>query len=93
MDNPENDVHRRVLKWCGAGAQIIREFPVLRRGWELDDTGYVIRKPDGTHIVVLTNHGRPFEATRADLDPLIASYEEAARLTRAAVEVLDPGEE
>jgi hypothetical protein len=84
---------QRVVEWCGTGTEIIDEFPVLRRGWELDDTGYVVRKPDGAHGVVLTNHGQPFEATEADLSPLIASYEEAARRARAAAGVLAPTEE
>jgi len=65
----------------------IFEFPEMHRGWELDETGYVIEEPDGSRWVALTSHGRKYKATVEELNEKIAEYETAIALTREAMKM------
>lgn len=56
------------------------EFPVLWKGWEGDSNGWVVERQDGTRVLLLTNHGREYEAKPDAVLERIAEYEPLAML-------------
>lgn len=69
--------------------KIIMEFPVLLEGWELDYKGWVMERPDKTRYLLLTNHGRHYEAKPEELKERIAEYQRVMELSKKALEELN----
>jgi hypothetical protein len=70
--------------------KVIFEFPVMHIGWELDNTGWVMERPDGGRYLRLTSHGSEYEADEKELHAKIEEYDEAIDKTRKALRLLRP---
>lgn len=67
---------------------ILKEFPVYYHEWEMDGTGWIMQRPDGTRYLKMTSHGREYEAEPDELTEKIAEYENAIDQTREALALL-----
>jgi hypothetical protein len=64
-------------------------FRVLWAGWELDSHAWVMKRPDGTHYLCMTNHGEEYEAGSEELNERIAAYERAISDSREALRLIN----
>ena len=72
------------IKVAGKNLEVLKEFPVLYRGWDCDGTGYIVR--DGNRErVVLTSHGSPYFAKIKELEEKISEYKNALQETEVAL--------
>jgi hypothetical protein len=54
----QRDLHTFVeSKYPNAQIKIIKDFPILWSGWEMDNTGWIV-SADKTKLLVITNHGQ-----------------------------------
>lgn len=70
------------------GGKIIYQFSVLHLGWEMDNTAWVIQKPDKSRKLIFTNHGSPYETDIAELVNKIQEYEKVTKEILAAITIL-----
>ncbi len=68
--------------------EIIFKFDVLYSGWECDAEGYVVRTPLGVNKLILSNHGRWYEAEPDELSEFIKTYEDAISDSQKALALL-----
>lgn len=64
-------------------------FNVLYAGWELDYVAYIGEKDDGSRCLIMTNHGREYEADISELEHKIVEYEMVLADSRKALEMLN----
>jgi hypothetical protein len=67
--------------------KIICKFPILHHKWEYDAYGYIIEK-DNQRILILTNHGKSYNASIEELYDKIAEYKNAIQETERAIFLL-----
>jgi hypothetical protein len=67
--------------------KLLHAFPVMHRGWELDDKGAVYEMPDGKRYLILTNHGAYYVARPKELLDKILEYQSATEATELALEL------
>lgn len=65
------------------------EFPVMYSGWECDYVGWVKERADGSRVIVLTNHGTPYEASPQELRYCMAKYQDALDKSQDALDLLN----
>lgn len=69
--------------------RILFTFTVLHAGWEFDYTGWIVEiAKSGKRKIVLTTHGSPYFATKADLLKRQRTYKAAADDIQTALETL-----
>jgi len=54
--------------------KIISRFIVLHEAWESDSDGLFVEYEDGSKGIVLTSHGREYEAEPVELEDKIREY-------------------
>jgi hypothetical protein len=64
------------------------EFPVMYSGWECDEKGWVKERADGIRVIVLTDHGVPYEADPKVLRDRMDAYRDALAKSREALDLL-----
>lgn len=78
-----------VLQVKSEQTEILAEFPVLWDGWEMDNTGWVVRRQSsGKTALVLTNHGTPYFAERKEIQGKLDQYREVVDKTERALALL-----
>lgn len=76
------------IQFDGIKATILHKFPVLHRGWEMDETGYVVKlKSTERKAIVLTNHGMPHLASNLEIETKLKDYRAAIQDTLNAVKL------
>ena len=66
--------------------EVLKEFDVLHCGWEQDSKGYIVKRPRKKKLVIiLTDHGKPYEATCEDLFNKVEEYKQAINATENAM--------
>ncbi len=75
----------KVESLLGSPVSFVRAVPRLHQGWELDGWLWLVQAND-RKFVVGTDHGRPYELTRDELEDDAQNYERAMLSTR---ELLD----
>lgn len=70
------------------GMTKVMRFRVFRHAWECDPWGWVAIRHDGTHAILLTDHGTEFEATPDHLHALIREYQKVITETTAAMSMV-----
>lgn len=65
----------------------LMRFRVLRHAWECDPFGWVVEYADGRRAILLTDHGREFEATEDDLHDLLTAYDQASKEIQTAMDL------
>ena len=68
----------------GSDYEILRTFPILHRGWEMDATGYVVRDGEINRLV-LTNHGAAYFASKREINEKKKEYKDALAQTEQAI--------
>lgn len=81
--------------------KIIKKFPILHHGWELDSYGYVVGNiehkyseeknylgPFCDYRLVLTNHSKPYEANVSELKQKVIEYQQVIGETNSVIELL-----
>lgn len=68
--------------------KVIYRFKRLWSGWELDTTGEIIERENGTRAIILTNHGRPYLASEEELRDDLVKYRTALADTQTALDIL-----
>jgi len=72
--------------------EVLKEFDVLHCGWEQDSKGYIVKRPRKKKLVIiLTDHGKPYEATINDLLAKTDEYQKAIDSTEDAIVVYHTG--
>jgi len=69
--------------------KILKKFPILWEGWELDCVGYICQFTDDTKEAVSTNHGIPYLMKKIEMLNKIEVYKRAISLTEEAIAQLD----
>jgi len=69
--------------------KILKKFPILWEGWELDCVGYICQFTDGTKGAVSTQHGTPYIMKKEELVNKTEEYDTAMSLTQEAIWELD----
>jgi hypothetical protein len=68
----------------------IMTFSVMYSGWECDSSAWVV-DADGENKIVMTNHGKPYFSTVAELEGLISGYQQTLNETQEAIEMVGYG--
>ncbi|MDA3877007.1 MAG: hypothetical protein PF483_07950 [Halothiobacillus sp.] len=59
VSNTEHQVQvGQVLPDIGVVSKIIKVVPVLHKGWDMDNYGWLVRLEDGRYVALTTDHGR-----------------------------------
>ena len=67
--------------------KIIFRFPVMWRGWECHEVGYVAVTEKGEKFLIMGGQ----EATQKDYEDKIKEYEWAIKLTKQALDICNDG--
>lgn len=67
---------------------VILEFPICRLNWEMDGKGWIVKNPDGSTQLVLTNHGQPYVAQIRELQELEHEYDKYKQCLQDAKQLL-----
>lgn len=67
--------------------KIVFSFTVMHSGWEGDTEGWVLTKGN-KNILILTNHGVPYEAKPSELSQKITEYKTCIDKTRQALALI-----
>jgi len=68
--------------------KIIYEFPVLYKGWDCDNTAWIMERTDGTRYLKKTSHLMPYEATIEGLEETLKGYTDVVEKTQIAIKLL-----
>ncbi len=68
--------------------KILLTFPVLHRGWEMDNDAWLVEMADGSRQLFYTSHGGVYPMKRGNLKKKIAEYESVIKLSKEALEML-----
>ena len=68
--------------------KIIKDFPVLWRGWECDSKWYLCETENGKKVLVETNHGSPFISTADSIEEKINEYKEVLAESEEVLRIL-----
>jgi hypothetical protein len=69
--------------------KIIRKFKILHFGWDMDGFGYIVENAKGSqpkHILILTNHSKPYVADLSELRSKIHEYQYAIGETNSIID-------
>lgn len=69
--------------------KIVKEFKVLWLGWEMDNDAKVMERPDGSHYLLMTNHGGEYKAKRSELVDRITEYRQILLDSEEALNLLE----
>lgn len=79
----------RYLNIEGKNYMVLREFPVMHIGWEMDNRGFVVNDSDLDIVrIVLTNHNKPYFADKKELKEMIERYDMVIKGTVEAIGML-----
>jgi hypothetical protein len=67
---------------------VIFEFTILYDGWEMDNIGWVMERPDGSRYIRSTNHGSYCEMMIEDLEDKIREYEQVTQSSKYALNLI-----
>lgn len=68
---------------------VLLEFPICHPGWEMDAKGWIVKNPEGTSQLILTNHGQPYIAQKNELHEIEQAYQKYSQTLLEAKRLLD----
>ena len=82
-------INKKFISIEGVLYEVLHEFSILHKGWELDYTGYII-KHDGEYKAIWSDHGTLYHEKNAKdmLSDLISFYKEGIKETEMALNLL-----
>ena len=71
------------------GGKVVLHFKILREGWEMDNSGWIIRGNDGKCYCVFTSHGILYRASMGEFYEEFAIHAKAYEGFLEAKELLE----
>jgi hypothetical protein len=80
----ENGPEKHIVK-------ILKQFPVLYEGWEMDNVGWIAEFNDDSKEIIMSDHGGLYIASEEELNEKIEHYKKAIIETTEALDIIREG--
>ena len=69
--------------------KLLYEFTILHKGWEMDNSGYIVKDQYDKNLIILTSHGNFYIGKKNQLEEKLLEYEKVTKETKEAIVLLN----
>lgn len=69
--------------------KLLYQFTILHKGWEMDNTGYIVKDQNDNNLLLLTSHENFYFGKRNQLEEKLLEYEKIVKETHQALTFLN----
>lgn len=69
--------------------KLLYEFTILHKGWEMDNSGYIVKDQYNKNLIILTSHENFYIGKINQLEGKLLEYEKITKETKEALVLLN----
>ena len=69
--------------------KLLYEFTILHKGWEMDNSGFIVKDQYNKNLIILTSHENFYIGKKNQLEEKLLEYEKVIKETKEALVLLN----